>query len=190
MLCRQRAVGNERVHAERGRVTGAGRPAKIPTNMSELDLSAIRARLAAKQGPTYWRSLEELAETPEFTEFLHREFPAHASEWNDPTGRRQFMKLMGASIALAGATACTRQPTELIVPYVKQPEEIVPGRPLFFATAMPHGGYATPVLAESHEGRPTKIESNPEHPSVRGGTDVYAQGSLLTLYDPDRSKTI
>jgi MoCo/4Fe-4S cofactor protein with predicted Tat translocation signal len=158
--------------------------------MSELDLSAIRARLAAKQGPTYWRSLEELAETPEFTEFLHREFPAHASEWTDPSGRRQFLKLMGASIALAGATACTRQPTELIVPYVKQPEEIIPGRPLFFATAMSHGGYATPVLAESHEGRPTKIESNPEHPSVRGGTDVYAQGSLLTLYDPDRSKTV
>jgi MoCo/4Fe-4S cofactor protein with predicted Tat translocation signal len=158
--------------------------------MSELDLSAIRARLAAKQGPTYWRSLEELAETPEFTEFLHREFPAHASEWSDPSGRRQFLKLMGASIALAGATACTRQPEELIVPYVKQPEELVPGRPLFFATAMPHAGYATPVLAESHEGRPTKIESNPEHPSTRGGTDVYAQGSVLTLYDPDRSKVI
>jgi MoCo/4Fe-4S cofactor protein with predicted Tat translocation signal len=158
--------------------------------MSELDLSAIRARLASKRGPTYWRSLEELAETPEFTELIHREFPAHASEWNDPSGRRQFLKLMGASIALAGATACTRQPTELIVPYVKQPEEIVPGRPLFFATAMPHGGFATPVLAESHEGRPTKIEANPEHPAVRGGTDVYAQGSLLTLYDPDRSKTI
>jgi MoCo/4Fe-4S cofactor protein with predicted Tat translocation signal len=158
--------------------------------MSELDLSAIRARLASKQGPTYWRSLEELAETPEFTELIHREFPAHASEWNDPTGRRQFLKVMGASIALAGATACTRQPSELIVPYVKQPEEIVPGRPLFFATAMPHAGFATPVLAESHEGRPTKIEANPEHPATRGGTDVFAQGSLLTLYDPDRSKTI
>ena len=158
--------------------------------MSELDLSAIRARLAAKQGPTYWRSLEELAETPEFTEFLHREFPAHASEFTDPTGRRQFLKLMGASIALAGAAACTRQPEELIVPYVKQPEELVPGKPLFYATAMPHAGFATPVLAESHEGRPTKIESNHEHPSTRGGTDVYAQGSVLNLYDPDRSKTI
>jgi len=157
---------------------------------SELDLSAIRARLASKQGPTYWRSLEELAETPEFTEFLHREFPAHASEFSDPSGRRQFLKLMGASIALAGATACTRQPEELIVPYVKQPEQIVPGKPLYFATAMPHGGFATPVLAESHEGRPTKLESNPEHPSIHGGTDVYAQASILTLYDPDRSKTI
>jgi len=170
--------------------TDPRRPAKIPTNMRELDLSAIRARLAAKQGPTYWRSLEELAETPEFEEMLHREFPEHATEWNDPQGRRNFLKLMGASLALAGATACTRQPQELIVPYVKQPEEIIPGRPLFFATAMPHAGFATPVLAESHMGRPTKIEPNPEHPSTRGGTDVYAQGSILTLYDPDRSKTI
>ncbi len=158
--------------------------------MRELDLSAIRARLASKQGPTYWRSLEELAETPEFEEMLHREFPEHASEWNDPTGRRNFLKLMGASIALAGAAACTRQPEERIVPYVRQPEEIIPGRPLFFATAMPHGGFATPVLAESHMGRPTKIEPNPEHPTTKGGTDVYAQGSILTLYDPDRSKTI
>lgn len=156
----------------------------------ELDLSAIRARLASQHGPTYWRSLEELAETPEFTDFLHREFPENASEFTDPAGRRTFLKLMGASLALAGVTGCTRQPTEFIVPYVKAPEEIIPGKPLFFATAMPHGGYATPVLVESHMGRPTKIEPNPEHPATRGGTDVYAQAAVLTLYDPDRSKTL
>jgi MoCo/4Fe-4S cofactor protein with predicted Tat translocation signal len=158
--------------------------------MRELDLSAIRARLENKSGPTYWRSLEELAETEAFTEFLHREFPAQASEFTDPAGRRTFLKLMGASLALAGAAGCTRQPDEAIVPYVKAPEEIIPGKPLLFATAMTHGGFATPILVESHMGRPTKVEPNPEHPATRGGTDVFAQGSILDLYDPDRSQTI
>ncbi|HEY8551065.1 MAG TPA: TAT-variant-translocated molybdopterin oxidoreductase, partial [Vicinamibacterales bacterium] len=158
--------------------------------MREIDLSAIRARLAGKKGPAFWRSLEEVAETPEFQRMLHREFPEGASELNDPAGRRDFLRLMGASIALAGAAACTRQPTEHIVPYVTQPEEIVPGRPLFFATAMPFAGAATPVLVESHEGRPTKIEPNPEHPFTRGGTDLFAQASVLDLYDPDRSQTM
>ena len=153
-------------------------------------MNAIRARLEAANGPQYWRSLEAVAETPEFQEFLHREFPANASEWNDPVGRRGFLKLMGASLALAGVTGCTRQPDELIVPYVRMPEDVVPGKPLFFATAMSLGGVATGLLVESHEGRPTKIEGNPDHPATRGGTDVFAQASILTLYDPDRSNTI
>ena len=153
-------------------------------------MTAIRARLEAANGPQYWRSLEAVAETPEFQEFLHREFPANASEWNDPVGRRGFLKLMGASLALAGVTGCTRQPDELIVPYVRMPEDVVPGKPLFFATAMSLGGVATGLLVESHEGRPTKIEGNPDHPATRGGTDVFAQASILTLYDPDRSNTI
>ena len=97
---------------------------------------------------------------------------------------------MGASIALAGATACTRQPDELIVPYVRQPEEVVPGKPLFFATAMTLGGIATGLLAESHMGRPTKLEGNPEHPSSLGATDLLAQASILTMYDPDRTAAI
>ena len=159
--------------------------------MSEpLDLNAIRAKLEAVNGPQYWRSLEAVAETPEFQEFLHREFPANASEWNDPVGRRGFLKLMGASLALAGVTGCTRQPDELIVPYVRMPEDVVPGKPQFYATAMSLGGVATGLLVESHEGRPTKIEGNPDHPATRGGTDLYAQASILTLYDPDRSTTI
>jgi MoCo/4Fe-4S cofactor protein with predicted Tat translocation signal len=159
--------------------------------MSEpLDLNAIRAKLEAANGPQYWRSLEAVAETPEFQEFLHREFPANASEWNDPVGRRGFLKLMGASLALAGVTGCTRQPDELIVPYVRMPEDVVPGKPLFFATAMSLGGVATGLLVESHEGRPTKIEGNVDHPASRGGTDLFAQASILTLYDPDRSNTI
>ncbi len=156
----------------------------------QLDLNAIRAKLQGASGPQYWRSLEAVAETPEFKEFLHREFPANASEFNDPVGRRNFLKLMSASLALAGVTGCTVQPDELIVPYVRQPEELVPGKPLFYATAMSLGGVATGLLVESHEGRPTKIEGNPDHPASRGGTDVFAQASVLTLYDPDRSGAI
>ncbi len=156
----------------------------------QLDLNAIRAKLAGTSGPHYWRSLEAVAETPEFKEFLHREFPANASEWNDPVGRRGFLKLMSASLALAGVSACTVQPDELIVPYVRQPEELIPGKPLFFATAMSLGGVATGLLVESHEGRPTKIEGNPDHPASQGGTDLFAQASILSLYDPDRSTTI
>jgi MoCo/4Fe-4S cofactor protein with predicted Tat translocation signal len=158
--------------------------------MREIDLAAIRARLASANGKTWWRGLDELADTPEFREMLHREFPAAASELDDPRGRRDFLKLMGASLALAGASACTRIPQEQILPYVRQPEEIVPGRPLYYATAMPFAGAATPVLVESHMGRPTKIEPNPEHPATRGGTDVFAQAATLTLYDPDRSQAI
>ena len=102
-----------------------------------MDSSAIRSRLADSGGRLYWRSLGELADTPAFREYLHREFPEQASEWNDPKGRRQFLKLMSASLALAGVSACTKQPPESIVPYVRQPEDLVPGRPLFFATRDP-----------------------------------------------------
>ena len=154
------------------------------------DIEALRARLEKTRGREYWRSLESLTETAEFKEFLHREFPQNASEWLDPVGRRGFLKLMGASLALAGVSACTRQPTEELVPYVRQPEELVPGKPLFYATAMPMSGAGMGLLVESHEGRPTKIEGNPDHPSSRGATDLFAQASILTLYDPDRSQII
>ena len=110
-----------------------------------MDFSAIRSRLAGSEGRLYWRSLGELADTPEFREYLHREFPEQASEWNDPTGRRNFLKLMSASLALAGVGACTKQPPETIVPYVRQPEEVVPGRPLFFASAVNMSGLAMPT---------------------------------------------
>ena len=155
-----------------------------------IDLAAVRAKLQQPGAPQVWRSLDEVAETPEFQDYLHREFPSNASEWLDPVGRRNFLKLMSASMALAGVTACTVQPQELIVPYVRQPEEEIPGKPLFFATAMTLGGVASGLLVESHEGRPTKIEGNPDHPASQGATDLFAQGSILTLYDPDRSKTL
>jgi molybdopterin-containing oxidoreductase family iron-sulfur binding subunit len=155
-----------------------------------MDLAAIKSRMADSNGRLYWRSLGQLADTPEFREYLHREFPDQASEWNDPKGRRNFLKLMSASLALAGVGACTKQPPESIVPYVRQPEEIVPGRPLYFASAIPFSGTAMPVLVESHMGRPTKIEGNPEHPASLGGTDVLTQASILDLYDPDRAQTV
>jgi molybdopterin-containing oxidoreductase family iron-sulfur binding subunit len=155
-----------------------------------LNIDAIRARMAEHGAPEVWRSLEALADTPEFQQYLHREFPENASEWIDPVGRRAFLKLMSASMALAGVAACTVQPAELIVPYVRQPEEEIPGRPLFFATAMTLGGVATGLLVESHEGRPTKVEGNPDHPGGQGATDLFAQASVLTLYDPDRAQAI
>src|SRR6201989_3185264 len=99
-----------------------------------------------------WRTLDELAGEPAFQEHLVNEFPSQVEAISDPVARRTFLKLMGASMALAGVTACTRQPAERIVPYVRQPEELVPGRPLFYATAMPLGGVATGLLVESHEG--------------------------------------
>src|ERR1700690_1354607 len=158
---------------------------------SKMELVEGQDKLArAKSGPQYWRSLEELAQSDGFFEMLHREFPRQASVWPEGTSRRDFMKLMSASLALAGLTACVKQPLEPIVPYVRQPDQIVLGKPLFFASAMPFGGYATPVLVESHEGRPTKIEGNPDHPAGLGASDVFAQASILDMYDPDRSQTI
>src|SRR5207253_10742775 len=139
---------------------------------------------------SFWRTLDECASDPAFQQRLYREFPSQIEAIADPVERRTFLKLMGASLALAGVTACTRQPAEKIMPYVRQPEELVPGRPLFFATAMPLGGVATGLLVESHEGRPTKIEGNPLHPGSLGAADAFAQAAVLGLYDPDRSQTL
>src|SRR3954462_1946991 len=139
----------------------------------------------------YWRNLEEMVDSPVFEEFVSREFPQQAEVWDDPVERRTFLKLMGASLALAGMSGCVIQPPEKVIPYVKQPEEEVPGKGLFFATAYSLGGVATPLLVRSNEGRPTKVEGNPDHPSNSGcsSTDIFSQASLLTLYDPDRSQT-
>jgi len=153
-------------------------------------LVQLSAEFEKKNSPEFWRSLEELAGKPEFREMMHREFPKGASEWIDAVSRRGFLKLMGSSLALAGMTACTRQPFEPIVPYVRQPEELVPGRPQFYATAFTLGGYATPLLVTSREFRPIKIEGNDKHQASLGGTDIYAQASILDMYDPDRSQNI
>ena len=164
--------------------------------MSEkpIDLNSVRQRLSTTRGVEYWRCLEELADTEDFNELLRREFPRHASAWLDSLDRRNFLKVMGASLALAGLSGClSSSPApsdEKIVPYVKQPEEIIPGKPLFFATAMPLAGYGCGILAESHMGRPTKVEGNPGHPASLGSSDAFMQASILGLYDPDRSQVL
>ncbi|MGZ3434210.1 MAG: TAT-variant-translocated molybdopterin oxidoreductase, partial [Isosphaeraceae bacterium] len=121
----------------------------------------VLSRLAARQGPPLWRSLEELGGDDSFQELLDREFPSLAVQWLDEPSRRKFLRLMGASLALSGIAGCAVNPPDSIVPYVEQPELVVPGRPLFFATAVPLNGLATGVLVESHTGRPIKIEGNP-----------------------------
>src|ERR1017187_2921214 len=144
-----------------------------PSQKGKLDLNSVRARIdqataheaPEKTGPEYWRSLEELAGSDDFQEALHREFPKGASEWVDSVSRRGFLKVMGASLGLAGMTGCVRLPLEPIVPYVRQPENVIPGRP-------------------------TKIEGNDLHPASLGGTDIFAQASILGLFDPDRSQTV
>jgi len=141
-------------------------------------------------GRKYWRSLEEQADTPEFREWLEREFPAGANEMEmDGVSRRNFLQLMGGSLALAGfGMAGCRRPEGLIQPYTKSVEWVIPGKPLLYATAMPRRRGALPLVVTTHEGRPTKIEGNPLHPASNGGTDVFAQISILDLYDPDRSR--
>jgi molybdopterin-containing oxidoreductase family iron-sulfur binding subunit len=144
----------------------------------------------SRESRSFWRTLEERADDPAFQERLYNEFPSEIETITDPVARRTFLKLMGASLALTGVTGCTRQPAETIVPYVRQPEELIPGKPLFYATAMTLGGVATGLLVESHEGRPTKVEGNPLHPGSLGASDAFAQAAVLGLYDPDRSQTL
>ncbi len=141
-------------------------------------------------GRQYWRGLDELAGTPEFKQWLEREFPEGASELNDPVSRRHFVKIMSASFMLAGlglaGTGC-RKPEEKLLPFGKAVDGYVHGKPQHFATAMPTRGGAIPLVVKSHEGRPIKIEGNPLYPGGNGGTDRYAQASILNLYDPDRA---
>jgi molybdopterin-containing oxidoreductase family iron-sulfur binding subunit len=138
---------------------------------------------------TYWRSLAQIEDLPEYRTALEREFPEGASELPDVISRRDMILLVGASLSLAGLAGC-RRPVEEIVPYVAAPEEIVPGIPRYYATTMPFGRSAYGLIVESHEGRPTKIEGNPSHPSTLGASSSRVQASVLGLYDPDRSQSI
>jgi MoCo/4Fe-4S cofactor protein with predicted Tat translocation signal len=154
-------------------------------NLDSKDLTSTAT------GRRYWRSLEELADTPQFREWLHREFPAGASEWTDDVSRRHFLKIMAASFALAGlglAGAGCRRPVEKLEPFGRQPMDYVYGEPQFYATAMPTRLGAIPLVVKSYDGRPIKIEGNALFPGANGGTDRYAQASLLDLYDPDRAR--
>jgi MoCo/4Fe-4S cofactor protein with predicted Tat translocation signal len=155
-----------------------------------MALETARQKLDGARGPKYWRTLEELSGDPSFTAMVENEFPRYVSEWTDGVSRRNFLKLSAASLAIAGLSACTRQPEEAIVPYVNQPEELIPGKPLFFATARPSLYGAAPLLVRSNEYHPTKIEGNPDHPIAKGATDAFSQGSLYDLYDPDRAQAV
>lgn len=136
-------------------------------------------------GKAYWRSLNELAGTAEFQDWVHREFPNHADEWLKGDSRRSFLKVMAASFALAGLTAC-RWPEEKIVAFSRRPEAVNPGVPAYFATAMETGGYGVGLVVKSFDGRPVKAEGNTEHPCSRGATTLQAQASILEMYDPER----
>jgi len=168
----------------------AHREEVCPGKKDKLGPLELQAEIEKKNAPEMWRSLEELAGKPEVRELMHREFPKGASEWIDAVSRRGFLKLMGSSLALAGMSACTRQPLEPIVPYVRQPEGFIPGKPISYATAFTLSGYAAPLLVTSREFRPIKIEGNPDHQASLGGTDIFAQASILDLYDPDRSQNV
>ncbi len=152
-----------------------------------LDFDAIRLRLSQSTGPEYWRSLEEVAETDDFRHLVESEFP---SAFEPGVDRRKLLKVMAASFALAGLTACKYEPERHIVPYVVENDHVPPNKAQFYATAMEMGPAAVGLLAESHLGRPTKIEGNPQHTASLGATDVFAQASVLTLWDPDRSRTV
>lgn len=160
---------------------------QLPVLGTEAKTASSESASGSKQ---FWRSLDELADSAEFDEFVRREYPSQTEVLVDPVSRRSFLKLMGASVGLAGLAACTTQPKEEVIPYVKQPEEIVPGKALYFATAMPLFGESLGLLVRSNEGRPTKVEGNPDHPSSLGAAHVWAQASILGMYDPDRSKAI
>ncbi|HVK06740.1 MAG TPA: TAT-variant-translocated molybdopterin oxidoreductase [Armatimonadaceae bacterium] len=151
-------------------------------------LARLSARLEGKRGKQLWRSLEEIAETPEFQEWVDDEFPNRSSLLG--MDRRRFLTLGGAALALAGLSGCRILPNTKAVPFVRSPEDLVTGRPLAFATALPRNGYAVGVVAKSYEGRPVKIEGNPRHPASLGATDVFEQAEILSLYDPDRAQGI
>ncbi len=170
-------------------------PAARSVPMEAVGISPLSSAAGQAKGMKFWRSLDEYADAPEFREWLEKEFPAGASRLIE-TSRRDFVKLMGASVALAGAAMMPgcRRPDHKIMPYSKNvPEETIPGKAVYFATSMPvlGGGFgagAEGLLIETHEGRPTKVEGNPLHPNNRGKSSMWAQASVLDLYDPDRLK--
>ena len=159
--------------------------------LSAADLAADDDARAAQGRPQPWRSAADRAGAPGMAALRHHEFAPGAApaDEDEATSRRTFLKVMGASAALAGLTGC-RRPVETIVPYARKPQEVIPGLPNYFATAMPLGGVGHALLVQSHEGRPVKVEGNPEHPVSRGASDALAQASVLQLYDPDRSRHI
>ena len=161
---------------------------------AKLTLAQVQAKLDGKTGRRFWKDLDSLAETESFHELMAEEFPRQSmganNEWVDPVSRRGFLKVMGASFALAGLAGCTKQPDEPIYPYVKQPEDLILGKSMLFATAHPFPTGAIPVLVKTDAFRPIKLEGNPEHPVSKGKSDALTQATLLGMYDPDRSQHV
>src|SRR5579872_714604 len=154
----------------------------------DVDISTLRNAASGGETPRFWRGLDELADTPQFRNHKENEFPHGANDPDARLDRRELLKVMAASAAFAGLSGCTKLPTQKIVPYIRQPEAIIPGKALFYATAVTLGGIATGILVESNMARPTKIEGNPDHPGSLGATDAFSQASVLSLYDPARSQ--
>jgi molybdopterin-containing oxidoreductase family iron-sulfur binding subunit len=150
----------------------------------------IKEKLKDSSGEKYWRCLEELAETDEFRSYLEQEFPRQSRPLGLNIDRRQFLTLMGGALAMAGLTGCRFMPQQKIVPYVRAPEDLTPGNPLFYATGMEMNGYAVGLLATSNMGRPIKLDGNDLHPSSMGGSDPFIQSSILDMYDPDRMQMV
>jgi molybdopterin-containing oxidoreductase family iron-sulfur binding subunit len=162
----------------------------MPNTVNNNSFAALKAKVLAQNGKQYWRSLEEFADSPEFVDAARKEFPGALENWDDSLSRRNFVKVMGASLALAGLSGCVIQPPEQIVPYVTPQEGLLPGVASYFATTMQLSGVGVGLLVKSYDGRPVKVEGNPDHPGSRGATDVLAQASILGMYDPDRSQQI
>jgi molybdopterin-containing oxidoreductase family iron-sulfur binding subunit len=156
-----------------------------------IELDVIDPKEADQEASKYrfWRDPDELSSSEHEPENPNEEF--HPGQSDPPSGasRRQFLQLMGAAMAMAGLTGC-RRPAEKILPYARKPEEVIPGVSQMYATAMPFRGDLRPILVESHEGRPTKVEGNGDHPVGQTGTSPYEQASILNLYDPDRSASV
>jgi MoCo/4Fe-4S cofactor protein with predicted Tat translocation signal len=183
-------IGTEQTMAET-KVPAAAQPVVVTQIApAKLTLAEVHAKLDGKTGRRFWKNLDELAETPAFHELMAEEFPRQSTEWVDAVSRRGFLKVMGASLALAGLAGCTKQPDEPIYPYIRQPEDLVLGKPMYFATAYPFPTGAIPVLIKSDSFRPIKVDGNPEHPMSKGKSDAFSQATLLDLYDPDRSQHV
>lgn len=157
----------------------------------EVDLAAIRAKIDRGSGPAFWKSLDAVADTELFRRFVAREYPAAAPFMEGPD-RRRFFKLMAASFAMAGLAACDGDSDgrQVEIPYVRQPQRIEAGQPLSYASSTVLDGFGNGILVTTVDGRPIKIEGNPQHPWSQGGTDIFGQASVLSLYDPARSQAI
>src|SRR5690349_8941008 len=156
-------------------------------NAPSRDFVPLNALFEKSKEHGYWQSLQKIQQIDKSAET--EKFSEQGIELSGES-RRRFLSLMAGSLALAGLTGCTRQPAEVILPYVDPPENVIPGKPKYYATAFPGTGLAQGVIVESHLGRPTKVEGNRDHPASLGATSVHAQACLMDLYDPDRAKEI